>query len=105
MLFATEDLNAGDAAYSILVALFGLGFVFGSLAGSKGGVPALLRKRFLQGAVLMGLGFLLAGLAPTVVVALVTFMLAGFGNGLLLVHERVIVQETVPDGCLAGRSG
>lgn len=105
LLFATEDLNAGDAAYSVLVALFGFGFVFGSLAGSKGGVPELLRKRFLQGAVIMGLGFLLAGLAPTVVVAFVTFMLAGFGNGLLLVHERVIVQETVPDAMLGRAFG
>jgi MFS family permease len=105
LLFATEDLNAGDAAYSVLVALFGFGFVFGSLAGSKGGAPELLRKRFLQGAVLMGLGFLLAGLAPTVVVAFVTFMLAGFGNGLLLVHERVIVQQTLPDGLLGRAFG
>jgi MFS family permease len=105
LLFVTEDLDAGDAVYSILVALFGLGFVCGSLAGSKGGRPALLRKRFLQGTVLMGLGFLLAGLSPTVIVALLTFMLAGFGNGLLLVHERVIVQETVPDELLGRAFG
>jgi MFS family permease len=105
LLFVTEDLGAGDAVYSILVALFGLGFVCGSLAGSKGGRPSLLRKRFLQGTVLMGLGFLLAGLAPTVIVALLTFMLAGFGNGLLLVHERVIVQETVPDELLGRAFG
>jgi MFS family permease len=105
LLFVTEDLDASDAVYSILVALFGLGFVCGSLAGSKGGRPSLLRKRFLQGTVLMGLGFLLAGLAPTVIVALLTFMLAGFGNGLLLVHERVIVQETVPDELLGRAFG
>lgn len=105
LLFVTEDLDAGDAVYSVLVALFGLGFVCGSLAGSKGGRPTLLRKRFLQGTVLMGLGFLLAGLAPTVVVALLTFMLAGFGNGLLLVHERVIVQGTVPDELLGRAFG
>jgi MFS family permease len=105
LLFVTEDLDAGDAVYSFLVALFGLGFVFGSLAGSKGGPPGMLRRRFLQGTILMGLGFLLAGLAPTVVVALVTFLLAGFGNGLLLVHERVIVQETVPDGLLGRAFG
>jgi MFS family permease len=105
LLFVTEDLDAGDAVYSILVAVFGLGFVFGSLAGSRGGPPALLRRRFLQGTVLMGLGFVLAGLAPTAVVALLTFMLAGFGNGLLLVHERVIVQETVPDELLGRAFG
>jgi MFS family permease len=105
LLFVTEDLDAGDAVYSILVAVFGLGFVFGSLAGSRGGPPTLLRRRFLQGTVLMGLGFVLAGLAPTAVVALLTFMLAGFGNGLLLVHERVIVQETVPDELLGRAFG
>ena len=105
LLFVTEDLDAGDAVYSIFVAVFGLGFVIGSLVGSRGGPPPLLRRRFLQGTVLMGLGFTLAGLAPTAVVALFTFMLAGFGNGLLLVHERVIVQETVPDELLGRAFG
>ena len=53
----------------------------------------------------MGLGFLLSGLAPGLAAALVTFTLAGFGNGLLLVHERVIVQETVPDDVLGRAFG
>jgi MFS family permease len=101
--FARDEIGTSDAGYSILVALFGLGFVLGSLAGSSGGAPRLLRRRFLQGAMLMGLGFLLSGLAPTLGVALVGFTLAGFGNGLLLVHERLIVQEDVPDA-LMGRA-
>lgn len=105
LLFATEELGSSDAGYSALVAVFGLGFIVGSLAGSKGGSPYLLRKRFLQGVVLMGLGFLLSGLAPTFGLALLTFTLAGFGNGLLLVHERVIVQETVPDRLLGRAFG
>jgi MFS family permease len=105
LLFATEELDTTDAGYSILVALFGLGFVGGSLAGSGGGSPELLRRRFLQGGALMGLGFLLSGLAPALAVALVTFTLAGFGNGLLLVHERVILQETVPDRLLGRAFG
>lgn len=101
--FARDEIGTSDAGYSILVALFGLGFVLGSLAGSSGGSPRLLRRRFLQGAMLMGLGFVLSGLAPTLGVALVGFTLAGFGNGLLLVHERLIVQEDVPDA-LMGRA-
>ena len=101
--FARDEIGTSDAGYSILVALFGLGFVLGSLAGSSGGSPRLLRRRFLQGVMLMGLGFLLSGLAPTLGVALVGFTLAGFGNGLLLVHERLIVQEDVPDA-LMGRA-
>jgi MFS family permease len=101
--FARDEIGTSDAGYSILVALFGLGFVLGSLAGSSGGSPGLLRRRFLQGVMLMGLGFLLSGLAPTLGIALVGFTLAGFGNGLLLVHERLIVQEDVPDA-LMGRA-
>jgi MFS family permease len=95
--FATGPLDTSEAGYSALVALFGLGFIVGSLAGSRGGPPDHLRRRFVQGAVLMGLGFLLSGVAPGLMVAALTFTLAGFGNGLLLVHERVLVQETVPD--------
>jgi MFS family permease len=103
LLFAKEELDVGDAGYSALVAMFGLGFIGGSLAGSQGGSPQLLRRRFLQGAFLMGFGFLLTGLAPSFVLALLTFTIAGAGNGMLLVHERVIVQATVSDA-LMGRT-
>jgi MFS family permease len=95
--FATDDLGTSEAGYSVLVALFGIGFVVGSLAGSSGGASEKLRRRFLQGSLLMGLGSLLSGLAPALAAALFTFALAGFGNGLLLVHERLIVQDDVPD--------
>lgn len=105
LLFATEELELGGAGYSALVAMFGLGFIVGSLTGSGGGTPDHLRRRFLQGTALMGLGFLLTGLAPTFGVALITFALAGVGNGMLLVHERVIVQNTVSDSLLGRAFG
>jgi MFS family permease len=101
--FASDALEVSDAGYSVLVALFGLGFIAGSLTGSGGGSPKVLRKRFVQGAVLMGAGFLASSVAPVLLVALVTFAIAGFGNGLLLVHERLMVQEFVPDA-LMGRA-
>jgi MFS family permease len=103
--FASNDLDTTDAGYSILVALFGLGFILGSLAGSRGGPPRVLRRRFLQGSMLMGLGCLLSGLSPALPAALFAFTLAGFGNGLLLVHERLIVQEDVPDPALGRAFG
>ena len=103
--FASNELGTTDVGYSILVALFGLGFILGSLAGSRGGPAQVLRRRFLQGSLLMGLGGLLSGLAPTLPAALVPFALAGFGNGLLLVHERLIVQADVPDPVLGRAFG
>jgi MFS family permease len=100
--FARDELGAGDAGYAILAALFGLGVVIGSLSGSHGGDGSLLKRRYLQGLLLMGIGLLLCGFAPGIEVAMATFALAGAGNGLVLVYERLLIQATVPD-TLAGR--
>jgi MFS family permease len=101
-LFATETLDTSDSGFAVLVTLFGLGFIVGSLRGSEGGGPPLLRRRYLQGLFLIGIGFGASGAAPGLVIAMLTFGLAGFGNGLLLVHERLLIQAIVPDG-LQGR--
>jgi MFS family permease len=100
--FARDDLGAGDAGYAVLAALFGLGVVIGSLSGSGGGGLALLKRRYLQGLLLMAIGLLLSGCAPGLEIALATFAIAGAGNGLVLVYERLLIQATVPDS-LAGR--
>lgn len=102
LLFAKGELDAGEAGFSALVALFGFGFVGGSLIGSQGGPLPMLKRNYLLGLAVMGAGFLASGLAPNVVAAGLTFTAAGFGNGLLLVYERLIIQATVPDS-LAGR--
>lgn len=102
LLFVQGELGASGAGFSAVVALFGLGFMGGSLAGSGGGPLPSLKRRYLGGLAVTGAGFLASGLAPTVVVAALTFAVAGFGNGLLLVYERLIIQATVPDH-LAGR--
>ena len=102
LLFATDELGAGDVGFSMLVALFGLGFAGGSLLGSRGGSLPALKRSYLMGLAVWGAGLLAAGLAPNVVTAALTFVAAGFGNGLVLVYERLILQATVPDA-LAGR--
>ena len=101
-LFATDTLDAGGSGFALLIASFAAGFVAGSLRGAGGGDPPLLRRRYLQGLLLIGVGFTASGAAPGLVIALLTFGLAGFGNGLLLVHERVLIQTVVPD-VLQGR--
>jgi MFS family permease len=103
--FATDTLDASDAGYSVLVAVFGLGFIAGSLMGSGGGTAELLRRRFVLGGLLMGAGFVASAVAPGLLVALLTFAVAGFGNGLLLVHERLMVQEFVPDAVMGRAFG
>jgi MFS family permease len=100
--FVTSDLGSSASGYSALVAVFGFGFVFGSLQGSAGGGPSILKRRYLQGLCLMGVGGVAAGIAPSLVAAAFGFGLAGFGNGLLVVHERLLFQSEV-EGGLQGR--
>jgi MFS family permease len=101
-LFATQTLDSSDSGFALLVTLFGLGFIIGSLRGADGGDLPLLRRRYLQGAFVMGIGWVFSGASPGLAVALAAFGLAGFGNGLLLVHERLLIQSVVPEG-LQGR--
>jgi MFS family permease len=99
---AEDVLDAGEVGYSVLVTVFGVGFIAGSLSGSRGGAVHLLKRRYQFGLCLLGLGFVASGVAPLFVTALAAFALTGFGNGVVLVYERLLVQATVPDR-LAGR--
>ena len=88
--------------YSVAVGLAGLGIVAGSLKGGSGGGIRLLKSRYLLGVLVMGGGYLMTGFAPSYWVVFATFALAGFGNGMMLVYERLIIQATVSDA-MAGR--
>jgi MFS family permease len=98
--FATSALGANSSEFGALVAVFGLAFVLGSLRGSAGGTAPVLKRRYLQGVTLMGLGALLAGLAPNVPLALLGFAIGGFGNGLFVVHERLLFQQQIAERLL-----
>jgi MFS family permease len=103
--YATDELDAGDAGFGALTAVYGLGFVAGSLSGSRGGEAAVLKRRFLAGLALVGAGFIACGVAPTFAAAVPAFALAGVGNGLLLVYERLLIQTTVDDRVMARTFG
>ena len=100
LLLAEGELDAGGAGYSILVAVYGACVAIGSLAGSRGGSIADLARNFAAGILLVGVGMLTSGLAPSFAIALLTFAVAGVGNGLVMVHERLLLQRTVPDALL-----
>jgi MFS family permease len=95
--FVLDELGASEAAFSAVVALVGLGIAVGSLAGGGGGQAPTLTARFTLGLLLTGAGFAIAGLAANLAVLFAVFTLAGFGNGLTLVHERLFIQVAVPD--------
>jgi len=97
LFFATDDIGTTEAGFGVLVAFFGIGFVGGSLAGSKGGAAPLLKRRLLIGMFVLGVGFVATGLTGSFAIALITFMIAGAGNGLLVVYERLLIQHSFPD--------
>lgn len=99
--FAKDDLDAGNVGFGVLTAIYGLGFVAGSLSGSKGGAAAELRTRFLVGLSVVSFGFVACGLAPSFAIAVPAFALAGVGNGIVLVYERLLIQTNVPDRLMA----
>lgn len=99
--FAKDELDAGNAGFGALTAIYGLGFVAGSLSGSRGGEPRILKRRFLGGLALVGAGFVACAFAPVFAAAIPAFAIAGIGNGVLLVYERVLIQSTVDDSLMA----
>ncbi|MEA2640852.1 MAG: hypothetical protein QOF51_2246 [Chloroflexota bacterium] len=94
--FAIGPLGTTSSGYATLVALYGLGFIAGSLRGSRGGQPARLKRQYVLGLLLTGLGGLAAGFSSGVLVALAGFTLSGFGNGLWVVHQRLLIQADIP---------
>lgn len=101
LVFARE-LGADDAGFAILVASFGLGIVAGSLSGIRSVGMEEARRAYLLGFLALAAGFAASAAAPTYAAALLTFFVAGAGNGLIAVNERLLIQRTVPDG-LMGR--
>jgi MFS family permease len=100
---AKSSLHAGDAGFSIFVALSGIGIVAGSLAAGSG--QGALTRRYLFGMVAMAAGMLVAGLAPVFAIAAVAFVALGGGNGLASVSEQLLIQRTVPEDLLGRAFG
>jgi MFS family permease len=71
--------------------------VSGSLAGASDTDEEGLRRRYLIGLVLLAAGLLGSSLAPAIGIAMVTFALSGFGNGLFVISDRVLIQRLVPE--------
>jgi MFS family permease len=98
--FVTKELGVGGSGFALLVALFGIGVALGSLVGTRGGELPMLKRRYLAGLLLMAVSLVGIGLSYVLGTAVVTFVGAGLGNGMMLVHERLLIQTIVPDRML-----
>ena len=100
-LLLARELGAGNAGFSLLVATWGLGFVAGSLSGARGRSLRELKSRYLGGLLVFALGLLALAVVPSLAVAFPVFAVIGWGNGLVIVHERLLMQRIVPDALMA----
>ncbi len=94
VVFALHVLHTGQGGYGALLAIWGAGTVVGSLIYARwraGSVRALIGA----GATLLGAGFIVMAVAPSLGVAMVGGAIAGSGNGMWAVSARTALQEHV----------
>ena len=100
VVLALEILKVGDAVVGILASVVGAGGLVGAalaagLVGrSRIGVP------FLIGLALWGLPVVFVGLAPSLPVAVVMFLIAGVARSVVDVAGRTLLQRVAPDATL-----
>jgi hypothetical protein len=75
----------------------------GSLTGARGGGLGAYKRRYVGGMASIALGMLAMSVLPWYGAVLVAFVGFGLGNGLVVVHERLIFQMAIPQR-LMGRA-
>jgi MFS family permease len=105
-LLAIGPLAAGNAGYSLLVGVYGAGMVAGSLVNASAGSRiAGLRRRWLVGVALDGIGMLGSAAAPSLTWAIASFALTGLSNALIVGPELRLFQELVSERLLGRAFG
>ena len=100
---AKVSLDSGNVGFGVLVGAGGLGLTLGSLVTG----PLLDRlgigRVYGAGITLMAVGYAIAAVASTIVVAVPAVVVAAFGNGAAVVCNALFVQRGAPDE-LRGRA-
>jgi MFS family permease len=102
VMLARELLGVGGAGLAALMTASGVGTFLGSTFGARTRMSWQWRKAYLAGLMCMAADLVLCAVAPYFWLLVVTFALGGFGNGLALVHDRLLLAHTVPEA-LHGR--
>jgi len=100
-LLATGPLHAGNSGYSLLVAVYGVAMIVGSLVLTRAGSSlGGLRGRLLLGLGLQGAGMVGSAAAPSLAWAAASFAVTGAGNALIIGADIRLVQELVHERLL-----
>lgn len=90
-LLATDELEAGDAGFALLVCVFGVGSTLGAMRG-RADVRVLAVG--LAGG---GLALCASAVAPSLAVAAVTFLVTGLFAGTVMSTDHQLVARMAPD--------
>jgi MFS family permease len=98
-----RDLGAGASAFALLLTAQGVGVVAGSLSGARRGGLREYKGRYALGLAAVAAGLVAMSALPWYGAVLIAFVGFGVGNGLVVVHERLIFQLAIPQR-LMGRA-
>ena len=105
-MLATGPLHAGSSGYSVLVTVYGAAMAAGSVASARAGSSvARLRRCFVIGLALQGVGMIGSAAAPDLAWAIGSFALTGASNGLLAGPEVRLLQELAGERMLGRAFG
>jgi MFS family permease len=91
-----ETLDGSPLAYGLVAGAYGVGMLAGSLGLSWKGTAAAAGTVFLLGWIATGIGAVLTGIAPLIVLVAVAQAIAGAGNAVDVVAMDTLVQQSVP---------
>jgi MFS family permease len=103
VVFAKEDLGAGNVGLGVLVGATGVGLVVGSFFASTALGSLGMTRVYGSSLALMGIGFGTAAAAPSIAIAAVLAAVATVGNGCAIVCNQLLVQRGSPDA-MRGRA-
>jgi predicted MFS family arabinose efflux permease len=100
IVYVSHSLHAGPAVYGALLSAWGGGAVAGSgiYARWRRGQPTTL---ITTSAAVIGIGFALMAVAPSIAIALVGAVLGGIGNGVESVSMQTAIQDRTPERWMA----
>jgi MFS family permease len=97
LVFLVQDtLGGGPLAFGLLSAAYGVGMVAASAGLSLRTLRISAGMIFLLGWFFSGVGILLAGIAPVLIVVGIGQVVAGWGNGAENVGVETLIQRIVP---------
>jgi MFS family permease len=96
VILVKEELAGGDTGFGAFVSAWGIGVIIGGVLFARERARDL-RVVAMAGTLLMALGYLAIGVAPTLFVAVLVAAAGGVGNGLQYVAVLTALQEATDD--------